>query len=263
MATTVDELRLKVATSCRILGMMGMVRESTGHVSARIPGTDEMWIRCRGGQELGVAFTGIHNVRRADFDGQGPHVGDGHGSPSETPIHGEIYRAHPEVNAVVHAHPWYALLCGVTNLEFRPVFGGFDPSALKIVLEGVPVFPRAATVTNKQLAAELLACMGDRDVVLMKGHGITVTGRSLEQATSQAIRFDRLAQIMWELATSGRQADDISPEDMARYNRQGRAERSRTGWREVVEGAENFAWNHYVKLLQVNNIGPPDDLDAD
>ena len=254
---------MKVATSCRILGMLGLVRESTGHVSARIPGTDEMWIRCRGGEELGVAFTGLHNVRRADFDGRGPHVRDGHGSPNETPIHGEIYRARRDVNAVVHVHPWYALLCGVTNLEFRPVFGGFDPSALRIVLDGVPVFPSSVTVTNKQLAAKLLACMGDRDVVLMKGHGITVTGSTIEEATTQAIRFDRLARIMWELAASGRQADDIAAEDMARYTRRRGEEEPRAGWRGVVEGAENFAWDHYVKLLQVNNYGLPDDLDAD
>jgi ribulose-5-phosphate 4-epimerase/fuculose-1-phosphate aldolase len=258
-----DDLRMKVAVSCRVLGMLGMVRESTGHVSARIPETDEMWIRCRGGRELGVAFTGLHNVRRADFDGQGPHVRDGHGSPSETPIHGEIYRAHPEVNAVVHAHPWYALMCGVTNLEFRPVFGAYDPSALQIVLKGVPVYQHSVSVVNKQLAADLLACMGDRDVVLMKGHGITVTGRTVEEATSQAIRFDRLAKVMWELAISGRQVDDISADDIARYDRQGRSERPRTGWREVVEGAENFAWDHYVKLLEVSNIGLPDDFEAD
>jgi ribulose-5-phosphate 4-epimerase/fuculose-1-phosphate aldolase len=116
----------------------------------------------------------------------------------------------------------------VTNLEFRPVFGAYDPSALQIVLKGVPVFPRSVSIVNKQLAADLLACMGDRDVVLMKGHGITVTGKSLEEATSQAIRFDRLARVMWELATSGRQADEISPEDVARYDRRGRAERPRT-----------------------------------
>jgi ribulose-5-phosphate 4-epimerase/fuculose-1-phosphate aldolase len=105
--------------------------------------------------------------------------------------------------------------------------------------------------------------MGNRDVVLMKGHGITVTGRTVEEATSQAIRFDRLARIMWELETSGRHADDISADDMARYDRRGKPEEPRTGWREVVEGAENFAWDHYVKLLQVSNIGVPDDVDAD
>ena len=95
MANEDLELRMKVATSCRVLGMLGLVNESTGHVCTRVPGTDEMWIRCRGGDELGLTFTGIHNIRRTDFDGNGPHVGDKHGSPNETPIHGEIYRAHP------------------------------------------------------------------------------------------------------------------------------------------------------------------------
>ena len=41
MADDVEHLRYQVATACRILGMLGLVRESTGHVSARIPGTDE------------------------------------------------------------------------------------------------------------------------------------------------------------------------------------------------------------------------------
>ena len=255
-------LRMKVATSCRVLGMLGLVNESTGHVSTRVPGTDEMWIRCRGGDELGLTFTGIHNIRRTDFDGNGPHVGDKHGSPNETPIHGEIYRAHPEVNAVVHAHPWYALLCGVTNLEFRPVYGGYDPSSLDIVRKGVPIYPSAKTITDKDLAAKLLACMGDRNVVLMKGHGITVTGKTVEEATTLAIKFDRLARVMWEIATSGRKADDLSPEDLGRYNRPDRGNEPRTGWRAVVDGAENFVWNHYVKMLEVANIGVPTDTDS-
>ena len=66
MADELDELRWKVATACRILGMHGLVHESTGHVSARIPGTDEMFVRCRGGDERGLLFTDVDNVRRVD-----------------------------------------------------------------------------------------------------------------------------------------------------------------------------------------------------
>ena len=255
----VDELRMKVAVSCRILGMLGLVRESTGHVSARIPGTDEMWIRCRGGDEAGIMFTGIHNIRRTDFDGKGPGLGSEHASPSETPIHGEIYRAHPEVMSVVHAHPYYALMCGVTRLEFRPVFGAYDPSSLNMILAGVPVFPRAVTVTNKELAAEMLEALGERDVLLMQGHGITATGGSVELATQMAIRFDRTAQIMWDIATSGRDAPVLSDQDMARYDRRDREPRQRTGWRAQIEGGDTFPWNHYKRLLVANNIGLPDD----
>ncbi len=258
MADSVDELRLKVAISCRILGMLGLVSGTTGHVSARIPGSDEMWVRCRGGDEYGLTFTGLHNIRRLDFDGTGPGLDSTHASPNETPIHGEIYRAKPQAQAVVHAHPPYALLCGITKLEFRPVFGAFDPSALSIILKGVPLFPRSVTVTNKQLAADMLASMGDRDVLLMQGHGITVYAQSVEQATTLAIRFDKVAKIMWQLAQSGLKAYDISDEDQAEYQRMGRADRPRTGWA-ALEGVETWAWKEYVRLLQVNNIGLPDD----
>jgi ribulose-5-phosphate 4-epimerase/fuculose-1-phosphate aldolase len=258
---TAQDLRLKVAISCRILGMLGLVRDSTGHVSARIPGTNEMWIRCRGGDELGLEFTGLHNVRRVNFDGEGPGLGTEHAAPNETAIHGEIYKARPEVQAVVHAHPPYALLCGITGLEYRPVFGAFDPSALNIALKGVPIYPRAITITNPELGADLIKVMGDRDVVLMKGHGITVTAGTVEAATTQAIRFDQLSQIMWQLALSGRQAPDLSPEDMAVFNRPrgGNAEGGRRGGWASLSGVETWGWKHYVKLLQVNNIGLPDD----
>ena len=260
MTTAIDDFKTKVATSCRILGMLGLVRESTGHVSARVPSGDEMYVRCRGGDELGLTFTGRHNIRRVDFDGDGPGMGDAHAKPNETPIHGEIYRARPEVGAVVHAHPYYALMCGVTNLEFRPLFGAYDPSAMNIALKGVPVFPRAVTVTDKELAAAMLESMGEGNIVLMRGHGITVTGATVEEATTRAIQFDRLAKVMWDVAVSGRAAPEISSDDRGRL---GRTERGAGGpsWRELIEGSENFAWNHYVRQLRVNRIGLPDDED--
>lgn len=261
MIDEVSELRMKVAISCRILGMLGLVRGTTGHVSARIPGTDEMWIRCRGGDEYGLMFTGLHNVRRVDFDGEGTGMDDKHAKPNETAIHGEIYRAHPEVMSVVHAHPEYALRCGITDIPYKPYFGAYDPSALDIVMKGVPVFERSVTVTNKELGSEMLEAMGDRDVLLMRGHGITATGSTVESATAMAIRFDELSRIMWDVATSGRPGIEISQRDRGRYSQPGgrdRAERPRTGWA-ALEGVETWGWKHHVRLLQVNNIGLPDD----
>lgn len=260
MADEVDELRIKVAISCRILGMLGLVSGTTGHVSARIPGSDEMWVRCRGGDEYGLMFTGLHNIRRVDFDGEGPGMDDKHAKPNETAIHGEIYRAHPEVQAVVHAHPKYALRCGITGIPYRPFFGAYDPSQLDIVMKGVPVFERSVTVTNKELASDMLEALGDRDVLLMRGHGITVTGSAVEAATTLAIRFDELSQIMWDVATSGRNGIEIAEQDRGRYGARSadRGERPRTGWA-ALEGVETWGWKHYVRLLQVNNIGLPDD----
>ena len=262
MADSPPDVQRKVAIACRILGMLGLVRESTGHVSARIAGTDEMWIRCRGGNERGLMFTGVHNIRRVDFDGKGPGLGTEHFPPHETPLHGEIYRARPDVQAVVHAHPYYALMCGIADLEFLPLFGGYEPAALNIVLKGVPVFPRSITIQNKEIAAEMLKCLGDRDVLLMRGHGITVTGSSVESVLQQAIRFDRLAHIMWDAAQSVRKVSPIPDEDLAQYTaqrsgRRGSAREGRTDW-SGAEGSENWGWNHYVALLE-HDVGLPDD----
>lgn len=260
MPDALEELRRKVAISSRILAMEGLVRDSTGHVSARIPGSDEMFIRCRGGDECGLLFTGLHNIRRTDFDGNGPDLGTEHASPNETAIHGELYRARPEVQAVVHAHPLFMLRCGITDVEFRPIFGAFDPSALRIVLDGVPVFKRSITVSNAKIGAEMIQAMGNRNVVLMRGHGITVTAPSVEEATTLALRFEQLAHLMWDIATSGRNAPDISPEDMEVFKRMGgrdREPRERSGW-SALPGVETWGWKMYVKKLE-RSYGLPDD----
>ena len=107
MADPLDELARDVALACRILARQGLVREIIGHVSARIPGTDEMFIRCRGEDEYGLAFTSEEQIRRVDFDGQGGGLGERHVTPLELPIHGETYRARPDVGAVVHGDATY------------------------------------------------------------------------------------------------------------------------------------------------------------
>ena len=106
--------------------MEGLVDEILGHVSARIADTDEMWIRCRSPEEEGVRYTTVEAIRRVDFDGKGPHKGEPYQVPNELPIHGEIYKKRPDVGCVIHAHPKEALICGITELEFRPIFGAFN-----------------------------------------------------------------------------------------------------------------------------------------
>ena len=95
MAESTEELREKIAVSCRILAMEGLVDEILGHVSARIADTAEMWIRCRSPEEEGVRYTTVDAIRRVDFDGTGPHKGKQYQVPNELSIHGEIYKKRP------------------------------------------------------------------------------------------------------------------------------------------------------------------------
>ena len=253
MADATEELRRKVALSCRILA--NELHDGTGHVSARLPG-DQMLMWCRDGRGGGLLGTNVHHIRRVDFDGDG--AGEEYASPHETPLHGEVYRARPDVNAVVHVHPPFGLLCSITNVQFRPIFGGYHPASLRMALLGVPTMNRAATVTTKELAKQMIEVMGDRDIVLLKGHGIAAAGPTVEAATNLAIDFERLAQIHWQVALSGLKADDIPPEDIARYDPARRAARPPGVTREArdLPAADESGWGRYIQSLE-RSVGLP------
>ena len=142
--------------------------------------------------------------------------------------------------AVVHAHPPAILLCGITGVELRPIFAAYDPSALRFALDGVPVYPRSITLTRPELAQDMLACMGERDVCVLRGHGITVLGRSVEEATIKAIKLETLARINWHASQPGREVPTISDEDQAVYRLPERGGR----------GTAQAVWRYYVQLLE-------------
>lgn len=216
MGEPLDKLREKVALACRILAMEGLVEGTLGHVSVRVPGTeDEMLIRCRGEEERGVRYTRKEAIRRVDLDGRGPDLGTRYEVPKEHPIHGETLKARPEVSSVIHAHPPAALICGITDLELRPIFGAFNMPAARMALDGVPVFPRSFLISRPELAAPLLETMGEKHVCVMRGHGVTVTGQTVEEATVRALNLNTLAKVTLEAARTGRHVPDISPEDAA------------------------------------------------
>jgi 3,4-dihydroxyphthalate decarboxylase len=242
MVDPAQELQEKVAVSCRILAMEGLVQGITGHVSARIAEINEMWIRCRSPQEEGVRYTTADAIRRVDFDGQGPHKGETYQVPNELPIHGEIYKKRPAVDCVIHAHPKEALVCGVTALEFRPIFGAFNIPAMRMALEGIPIFARSYLVTRPDLAAPMIEIMGENSICLMKGHGVTVTGKTVEEATVRALNFNTLAIATLQVAQTGRSAWDIPPEDIEKLPDLGSTFN------------DTWVWRHYIRKLKEEDL---------
>jgi ribulose-5-phosphate 4-epimerase/fuculose-1-phosphate aldolase len=230
--------RTTVAQACRILAMEGLVEGVLGHVSVRT-GDDRMLIRCRGRDEHGLMFTTDDDVRLTDLGGEIIGAEDGYKVPNELPIHGEVLRARPEVNAVVHAHPPGVLLCGVAGLELRPVFGSYNIPAMRMALDGVPVYPRSVLIRRPDLAHEMIAAMGGRPVCVLKGHGITVTGASVEEAVVRALNLNALATVTLELARLGAAPEPIPAEDVAELPDLGSAFNDLSVWRYHVAKARS------------------------
>src|SRR6185503_15774912 len=139
-----------------------------------------------------------------------------------------------------HAHPRFSLLCGLAGIELKPIFGAYDPNATPIAVEGVPVFPRAVLVDTPELGGALFDAMREQSTCLMRGHGVTVVGSSVEQATIRALKLETLAEITWRLAAAGRTPEALPPEELGRFVAQPGG---------VVAGGEQWLWRHYVRLL--------------
>src|SRR5207248_8780559 len=91
-------LRQQIADCTRIM-VMAELMDYSGHVSARIPGTDRVLIQPRDTSRAGLT---ADDVLVVDLDG---NVLDGRGpAPTETAIHLGVYRARPDILAVGHGH---------------------------------------------------------------------------------------------------------------------------------------------------------------
>lgn len=250
-----DHFREQVATSCRILAQHGLVSGSTGHVSQRIPGSDDILVRGRPHVDRGLRFAEPTSIIRVGPDAR--PVGDTHGVArvSEIYLHTEVYKRRPEVNAVIHAHPPGALLCTINNVRLRPIFGGFNPGGMRMAIDGIPLYERAITLQTIEETNPMLDLMGDKDVMLLSRHGILVTGRSVEEATSRAIQLETLARLNWIANLQGDPGEvaEIDRQEFSRRSErdsaQARAELHPGGF--ASSGEESAGnWNYLTALLE-------------
>ncbi|MGF9660887.1 class II aldolase/adducin family protein [Arthrobacter crystallopoietes] len=225
--------REAIAMACRVLAHRGLAEGILGHISLRITDT-ELLVRCRGPQERGLAYTEASDIHFVDLDGNPAGEGEldgGYTVPNELPLHTELLRRHPQIRAVVHAHPPKVVAADLAGLAVRPIVGAYDIPGTRLAAGGVPVYPRGVLVRNRQLAAEMAESMGNRPVVILRGHGITSAAGTVEQAVLQAISVDSLAGLALQIAAAGGELLDLPEADMAELPDLGGSFNTLTAWR--------------------------------
>nr|AIU94737.1 dihydroxyphthalate decarboxylase [Gordonia sp. HS-NH1] len=209
--------REAIASACRVLAHRGLADGILGHISLRT-GENSLLVRCRGPRERGLAFTEASDIRLVDLDGNPAAEGElegGYAVPNELPLHTELLRQRTDINAVVHAHPPRVVTADLAGLGIRPIVGAFDIPGTRLAAGGVPVYPRGVLVRNRHLATEMLHAMGDRPVVLLRGHGLTSAAETVEQAVLQAISVNTLAGLSLQVTAAGGELQDLPDSDMA------------------------------------------------
>jgi L-fuculose-phosphate aldolase len=236
----ISKLRERVAQSCRILGKLNLTKEPSGHVSARVSGEERVLIKARGPEESGLRFVGARDIISVDFNGKKIAGDDGLETPQEVFIHTWLYKTRPEVECVVHVHPLTVVLFTICDKPLQPLYGAYDPSGLRLLVDGLATYPRSITVSSERLGEEFARAMGDKQACLMRGHGITSAGPNIEAATLTAIKLNDAAVINYQANLLG------TPRPIAQEDIDIMVGKSR-GSAKSVHSQSN--WRYYCKLL--------------
>lgn len=208
--------RSLVAEACRVAASRGLVDGILGHISLRID-DEHVLIRCRSDTDDGVAFTRPDDIRLVRFDGTAgaPSELDGYRVPNEFPIHAETLLAAPHQRAIAHLHPPAVVAADLAGITIQPIYGAFDIPGAWLARGGVPVYERAVLIRNSQLGKEMVAAMGDRPVVICRGHGTVSAAVTVEQAVLQTISLDELARMSLRVRSAGGTLRAIDDRDWA------------------------------------------------
>jgi ribulose-5-phosphate 4-epimerase/fuculose-1-phosphate aldolase len=211
------------------------VLDAYGHVSARSDRNPAHFIMSR---SLAPALVTAADLMEHDADSE--PVKDKRKGFLERYIHGEIYRARPEVMAVVHSHSPSVIPFGVTRTKLRPVYhmGSF-------LWSGTPVFDirrvreeNDLLIRDIPLGKALAGALGGCNCVLMRGHGMTVIGDSVPEAVFRAIYTEMNARLQLQATQLEGPIEFLSEEEGRRSqaSNRGTIERPWELWKAAVLG---------------------------
>jgi len=184
----------------RILAAEGIL-PGYGHVSVRHPEDPNRYFLSR---SIAPELVTAEDILELDLDSV---IIDPKGSSSylERFIHGEIFKARPDVQAVVHNHSPAVISFGIGSTPLRPVF-----HQAAFFLDGVPIWDYrdfgtadGALVDTPERGRGLALALEDRPVVLMRNHGVTVVASSLAMVVGRSITLEQNAEMQNQALARG------------------------------------------------------------
>jgi len=178
------------------------VLDAFGHVSVRHLHRNDRFLLAR---NMAPALVGREDIQTFDLDGN--VIDDDRRVYLERFIHGEIYRARPDVAAVVHSHSASVVPFSVVkSAPFRPIShmcGFLGEGAAHFEIRDIAGESTDLLVRDKALGGALARALGEGNVVLMRGHGSTVVGATLKHAVYRAIYTEINARLLSEALRLG------------------------------------------------------------
>jgi len=203
-ASVIDD----IFVGSRVLAELGVV-DAFGHVSARDPSNPSHFLMSR---SLAPALVTADDVMEFDLDGNAVEA-KGRTVFLERFIHSEIYKARPDVMAVVHSHSPGVIPFSVSQIVLRPVFHN-----AAFLGAGAPVWEirkefgeTNMLVSNAAIGKSLSTALADNSVVLMRGHGDATVGPTVKLAVFRAYYTDVNARLQSQALALGGEVNYLTP----------------------------------------------------
>ncbi|MDB5651030.1 MAG: ribulose-5-phosphate 4-epimerase-like epimerase or aldolase [Hyphomicrobiales bacterium] len=237
MSAAKDRLAREVAAVSRLLVSEGIL-DYSGHVSTRVPGRDAFLI------QTGLDSRAELRPERlllVDYDG---NVLEGSGKPpAELPLHIEVFKARPDVQAVLHCHMELAIaftmMKGVKLHLMRARAVRWE--------SGIPMHPDPSHIKLTEQAEALARTLGPHHAVLMRAHGLTLVAESVPALLVDAIHFQENATAMMQVLQSGAEPEPLTEEELVQIN-----------LHEMREFHVGKLWNYYMRKGMGAALVPPE-----
>jgi ribulose-5-phosphate 4-epimerase/fuculose-1-phosphate aldolase len=190
----------------KVLVAQGQDDFTRGHISLRLPGNPNLFFMKA--HSTGLDEITTQNILTIDLEGN--VVAGTARRHSEVYIHSEIFKARPDVNCVIHTHPTYSIALSATGraLKCYSQPGALFYKALGTYTDTINL------IRSPAMGAEVARALGDGRAVLLKNHGVVVTGATIAEAVIGTIMLENGAMVQLLVEAAGDPAPEFSQADI-------------------------------------------------
>ncbi len=227
-------LREKMILAGKVLVNEGQDDFTRGHISVRLP--DNSGLFYMKAHSTGLDEITQENILTIDLDGK--VVAGTARRHSEVFIHSEIFRARADVACVIHTHPPYATALSASG---RPIRAYSQPGALFHDSLGTYT-DSMKLIRDPDMGAGVARALAGHRAVLLKNHGIVVTGATMEEAVIGTVMLENAAMIQMIAEAAGTPAPELPKDDILQLQRE-------------ISQPDQFAVNFDYLVRRVKRLG--------
>ena len=190
----IKELKEKLILANKILDLENLAKP-LGHISVRIPDTENFLIT----RNVAPGMAVLDDILVCNMDGkviQGKYPR----TFSEVVIHSGVYKKRKDIKSVTHTHSPYVIALSMTGVSLLPA--SFE--AIEVCTEPVATFKKIVFIDKPDLGEEIADLLGPNKAVILRGHGAVVVGKSIEETTITALKFEIAAKLQLIANSAGK-----------------------------------------------------------